>query len=324
MPRTSGPASRCSARATRATPATSSAPGTCARSASTPTGARSRWRRFGPGEIFGELAIFDEEHRSATIEALEETEVIAILAGDMRRMLREHPDIAVKLLAALSRRLRETNERLTRQSFQTVQSRVAAVLAELVAAARSEGAGESDVLITATQTDARPARRLIARVREPLSGRARAGRDHHPGPRQADRARPGGARTLCLLSMRSRCRRVLGRRGGGRRRPGGRDRAGQAGRRRAAACWVCPRAIPTATRRPSRRRGARSPRRPASRGELIEELGDVEYRYERRGRTVAKRVRFYPVRVPLRRPRRPRPRDRGRALDGARAGRRAS
>ncbi len=108
---------------------------------------------LGPGDIFGELAIFDEEHRSATVEALEETEVVAILAGDMRRMLREHSDIAVKLLAALSRRLRETNERLTRQSFQTVQSRVAAVLAELVAAARSEGAGETDILITATQTD---------------------------------------------------------------------------------------------------------------------------------------------------------------------------
>ena len=79
--------------------------------------------------------------------------MIAILGGDMRRLLREHPDIAVKLLAALSRRLRETNERLTRQSFQTVQSRVAAVLAELVAAARSEGAGDGDVLITATQSD---------------------------------------------------------------------------------------------------------------------------------------------------------------------------
>lgn len=108
---------------------------------------------FGPGEIFGELAMFDAERRSASVEALDDTEAAAILGTDMRRLLRAHPDIAVKLLAALSRRLRETNERLTRQSFQTVQSRVASVLAELVAAARSEGAGESDVLITATQAD---------------------------------------------------------------------------------------------------------------------------------------------------------------------------
>src|SRR5947209_18324828 len=35
---------------------------------------------FGPGDIFGELAMFDDERRSATVETLEETEVIAILA----------------------------------------------------------------------------------------------------------------------------------------------------------------------------------------------------------------------------------------------------
>jgi len=108
---------------------------------------------FGPGEIFGELAMFDEERRSATIEALEDTEAAAILGADMRRLLRAHPDIAVKLLRGLSQRLRETNERLARQSFQTVQSRVASVLSELAAAARVEGVDERDVLITATQAD---------------------------------------------------------------------------------------------------------------------------------------------------------------------------
>ncbi len=108
---------------------------------------------FGPGDIFGELAMFDDERRSATIEALEATETAAILGSDMRRLLRAHPEIAVKLLAALGRRLRETNERLTRQSFQTVQSRVASALLELVSTAQGEGAGDSDVLITATQSE---------------------------------------------------------------------------------------------------------------------------------------------------------------------------
>ena len=108
---------------------------------------------FGPGDIFGELAMFDSERRSATVESLEAMEAIAILGPDMRRLLVQHSDIAVKLVVALGRKLRETNDRLTRQSFQTVQSRVAAVLAELVTAARSEGAEEGDVLITATQAD---------------------------------------------------------------------------------------------------------------------------------------------------------------------------
>jgi CRP/FNR family transcriptional regulator, cyclic AMP receptor protein len=108
---------------------------------------------FGPGEIFGELSMFDSELRSATVEAIEETVAVAILGADMRRLLKAHPDIALKLLIGLGRRLRETNERLARQSFQTVQSRVASVLAELVANARVQGAGETDVLITATQND---------------------------------------------------------------------------------------------------------------------------------------------------------------------------
>jgi CRP/FNR family transcriptional regulator, cyclic AMP receptor protein len=108
---------------------------------------------FGPGDIFGELAMFDDESRSATVETIEPTDVIGILGRDMRRLLREHPEIAVKLLAALGRRLRETNERLARQSFQTVQSRVASVLAELVATARHHGASDQDVLITQTQAE---------------------------------------------------------------------------------------------------------------------------------------------------------------------------
>jgi CRP-like cAMP-binding protein len=108
---------------------------------------------FGPGDIFGELAMFDNERRSATIETLAVTEVIAILGGDMRRLMREHPEIAVKLIAALAQRLRDTNERLARQSFQTVQSRVAAVLAQMVAATRTDGESEGDVLITSTQAD---------------------------------------------------------------------------------------------------------------------------------------------------------------------------
>lgn len=108
---------------------------------------------FGPGDIFGELAMFDDERRSATVEIAEPTEVIAILGGDMRRLLREHADIAVKLIVGLGRRLRETNERLSRQSFQTVQSRVASVLSQLVTSAQSQGADESGVLIVSTQAE---------------------------------------------------------------------------------------------------------------------------------------------------------------------------
>jgi CRP-like cAMP-binding protein len=108
---------------------------------------------FGPGDIFGELAMFDPERRSATVEAIDELDVLAILGQDMRRLMHAHAEIAVKLAVSLVRRLRAANERLARQSFSTVQSRVAAVLAQLVDQARSEGADERDIAITATQAD---------------------------------------------------------------------------------------------------------------------------------------------------------------------------
>jgi CRP/FNR family transcriptional regulator len=108
---------------------------------------------FGPGDIFGELAMFEDERRSATVEAVQGTSVVAVLGPDMRRLMAEHPEISVRLVVALGRRLRETNERLAKQSFQTVQSRVAVVLGELVEQAVAAGATEKEVLLTATQAD---------------------------------------------------------------------------------------------------------------------------------------------------------------------------
>jgi len=118
---------------------------------------------FGPGDIFGELALFEDERRSATVEALEPTSALAVLGPDMRRLMAEHPQITMRLLIALARRLRESNERLARRSFQTVQSRVASALSELVEQAQpptlpasgepSRDRPSHDVPILATQAD---------------------------------------------------------------------------------------------------------------------------------------------------------------------------
>jgi CRP/FNR family cyclic AMP-dependent transcriptional regulator len=106
-----------------------------------------------PGQIFGELAMFDHETRSATVETLEPTTTVALLSGDVQRILKAHPDIGVKMLAALASRLRRANERLLQQSFQTVAGRVASALLTQVIARQAEGAGDEDVLIKATQAE---------------------------------------------------------------------------------------------------------------------------------------------------------------------------
>src|SRR3954468_16604680 len=96
-----------------------------------PAGRAITLTNLGPGEIFGELAMFGGEVRSATVEAVDDVQAVAILAGDLKRLLNQHPQIAVKLLGGLAERLRETNARISRQSFQKVSSRVAGVLVEL-------------------------------------------------------------------------------------------------------------------------------------------------------------------------------------------------
>jgi CRP/FNR family transcriptional regulator len=103
---------------------------------------------LGPGDIFGELAMLDGEARSASVEALSECELLALPAGDVRRMLQSSSEITVKLVVALTRRLREANERIARQSFQTVPSRVAGVLLQLIADEARDG-----ITIRMTQAD---------------------------------------------------------------------------------------------------------------------------------------------------------------------------
>ena len=75
-------------------------------------------------------------------------------ASTCARLLARHPEIAVKLVIALGRRLRAANERLARQSFQTVQSRVAAVLgAARRAGAQPRAPASATCCVTATQAE---------------------------------------------------------------------------------------------------------------------------------------------------------------------------
>ncbi len=106
------------------------------------------------GAMFGELALFRGETRSATAEALEPTALLAVLGRDMQRVIASSPAMALKMLATMAERVRRTNERLTQHSFQTVAGRVASALLDQATARQAEGrAGQHDVLIQATQAE---------------------------------------------------------------------------------------------------------------------------------------------------------------------------
>jgi CRP/FNR family transcriptional regulator, cyclic AMP receptor protein len=105
------------------------------------------------GALFGELAMFRGETRSATAEAVEPTSAVALLAGDVQRCMRRNPDLPLKLLAGLAERVSRANERLLQQSFQTVAGRVASALLAQTVSRQAEGAPDEDVLIRATQAE---------------------------------------------------------------------------------------------------------------------------------------------------------------------------
>ena len=86
---------------------------------------------LGPGEMFGELSLFDPGPRTATATAIAETQLIDLGHEDLDSFLLGRPAVAANLLAALARRLRRTNEALADLVFTDVPGRVAKALLDL-------------------------------------------------------------------------------------------------------------------------------------------------------------------------------------------------
>ena len=65
------------------------------------------------GEYFGEMSLLDGEPRSATIVALTPLRLLSLASFNFRPLLREYPSISEKLLATLSRRVRQAERSVT-------------------------------------------------------------------------------------------------------------------------------------------------------------------------------------------------------------------
>jgi CRP/FNR family cyclic AMP-dependent transcriptional regulator len=98
---------------------------------------------LGPGEMFGELSLFDPGPRTATASAITESTLASLDHDDLRPLLLERPGLAVHLLQALAQRLRRTNEAMADLVFTDVPGRVAKALLDL---AEKFGDDESDGL----------------------------------------------------------------------------------------------------------------------------------------------------------------------------------
>lgn len=68
---------------------------------------------LGAGDWFGEQALLDNYRRGATVTAADATKTLAIMRSDFIAEVRANPDMAVEILAVMSRRLREVEDKLT-------------------------------------------------------------------------------------------------------------------------------------------------------------------------------------------------------------------
>lgn len=80
------------------------------------------------GEVFGEMALFDGEPRSASVEALEDVECFIIHGNDFRKYVKNHPIVAFNFLAHLSRRIREADKQIGGLALLDVCGRIAHTL----------------------------------------------------------------------------------------------------------------------------------------------------------------------------------------------------
>ncbi len=83
------------------------------------------------GDIFGELALFDTEPRSATVVAVEDMDAITIRRSDFLAFLRKEPDAAIQMLAVMAGRIRHTDRLLGHTSNQDLPVQLAKTLLAL-------------------------------------------------------------------------------------------------------------------------------------------------------------------------------------------------
>src|SRR5436309_4084685 len=105
---------------------------------------------LGSGSFFGEMALVDDEPRSAHVIAMEDTSVLQLRREDFRSRLRSSPELSIALLRELSRRLRRADDTITSLMLLDVNGRVAHLLLKL---AREEG-GDAGARITRRLTHA--------------------------------------------------------------------------------------------------------------------------------------------------------------------------
>ena len=105
---------------------------------------------WGPGDIFGELAVLTDRDRTATVTALEPGETLVVRGSELRRLAHRHPSLDEVLVRVLAERVAFLSERLVEAYTVDAETRVARRALEL---ARVDGGGAAPVVIPLIQDE---------------------------------------------------------------------------------------------------------------------------------------------------------------------------
>ena len=83
---------------------------------------------FGPGEMFGEVAVFENKPYPASAQAVTETKVVGLKRENLLTFLSNHPQVALKIINVLGGRLRDAQSRLRDLAGERIEQRLASVL----------------------------------------------------------------------------------------------------------------------------------------------------------------------------------------------------
>lgn len=86
--------------------------------------------KLGPGELFGEMGVLDENPRSATVLAVEPSQVVVMGKADFKQCLIDNPDVSLFIMRNLTKRLRMADRNIESLALLDVYGRVARLLLE--------------------------------------------------------------------------------------------------------------------------------------------------------------------------------------------------
>lgn len=106
-----------------------------------------------PFDYFGEMAVLDSHHRSATAEALVDSVLLVIYKNDFENLIKKNPHIALEIIHTLSERLRYANQQIEDLAFQDSQRRLINIILKLTQQFGEKDAEKIKIKITLTHQE---------------------------------------------------------------------------------------------------------------------------------------------------------------------------